>query len=383
MGCEKLKIVRFERSSSDVWNRLVDESPEAWLHHRTEWVELQTSLFKNESFMIVSDESEPLGIFVVYRSDPGPWWSFGTCNFFTGWGGGPATARGLSKKQRRVVVTFGLDYLKERAHVCRASHLEVRLPSLARVHLPPLRNDVNPLWEYGFSALPRIGSVIGLARLEGVGTPTMVVDLQDRGEEQLFASCDHDCRNAIRKAMRLGVTCVQDDGPGGLEAFHDAYKASHIHSGTQGRPLAFFQGMHRNLSEKGWLKIFLALHGEKPVASLMLLCYKDAVTYAAGGLDYDAHALSANNLLVWETMRWAKQEGKKWYETGLYFPYLREDTKLARTGKFKREFGGRAFLVFDGLSIYDWARYLERILLEETYAWRRRRSIKQIADADS
>ncbi len=130
----------------------------------------------------------------------------------------------------------------------------------------------------------------------------------------------------------------------------------------------FFERMHDTLAGNNLIKIALAFHEGKPVASALLLCYKGATTYFAGGMDYDAHRLSPHNLLFWETMRWAKAEGGSWYEMGPYFPYLSPEAKMARIGNFKREFGGRAFVLFEGMLVYDWTRYLSRILLEETWA---------------
>lgn len=365
-----MEIVHFDQASKRDWDRLVDGSPEAWLNHRSEWVELQASRFNNESFMVLSDEGKPLAVFVVYLSAPGRWWRFGTLFLFTGWGGGPAMAQGLSVKERENAIRFALGYLKGRARECKASHLEVRLPSLAPAYLPPVRTEVNPLWEYGFSALPKLGSTLGFERLKGVNTPTMIVELESKDDEQLFAECTQACHTAVRKAERAGVACIRDDGPEGLKVFSDNYKASHMRSGAQGWPFDFFQTMHNTLSDKAW--VFHARQGEKTLASVILLSYKDGVTYAAGGMTEDGRLLSVNNLLTFETMKWAKREGKKWCEIGPYFPYLQDDVKLARIGKFKREFGGRAFNIFDGLFIYDWARYLEGILIEETYVRRRR-----------
>jgi len=367
-----VKAVNFKEAPEADWNTLADNSPEAWIYHRTEWIGLQTLLFTNESFMIVSDDLEPLAIFVVYRSDSGHWWRFGTQVLFTGWGGGPAMVNGLSDKQRQSVVSFSLKHLRGRARQCRASHLEVRLPSLAAAYLPPARTEVNPLWEHGFSALPKLGSTLGLEKLKGIITPTVIIDLQGKNERQLFDGCSHACRNLVRKAMRGGVNCTQDDGPEGLDAFFANYASSHQRSETSGRPFDFFKRMHAALSKGDWMKIFLARHNGKTVASALLLSYKDGVTYAAGGVNDEGRRLSANNLLILETIKWALGEGKKWYETGLFFPYLQEDSKLGKIGDFKREFGGRDFNIFDGQFIYSWTRYLEQVLMEEIYLRRRR-----------
>jgi hypothetical protein len=372
-----VKIVPFNQIDPNVWNKFVDESPEAWLYHRAEWVELEVAEgYQNESFMVVSDDGQRLGIFCVYLSGQGPWWRLWERYFHTGHcRSGPAMAFGLNLKQRKNVTVFGLDYLKKRGEIYSANRLEVRLPSLAPAYLPPSRSEISPLYQYGFNTFPMYG-ISGIGRMQTVVTPTTIVELLSADEEGLFAALSTRGRNSIRKAYRSDVTCIQHDGVVGLETFYIPYKSSHLHSGATEKPPAFFQKMQKNLAEKGYMKIFIALFERKTVASVLLLCYKDAVTYYAGGVDYTAQQLRPQNLLLWETLKWAKQNGWKWYEMGPYFPYLPEDNKMAGLGLFKRQFGGREFSLFEGIFFYNWPMYLGGALVEETrlqiYYWLRR-----------
>jgi len=367
---EKVKIVPFNQIDPGVWNKLVDESPEAWLYHRTEWIELeQVGGHQNESFMVISDKGQALGIFCVYLLRRGPWWRLWDDYLHTGHcRSGPAMADGLSTKQRKEVTVFALDYIERRARIYGANRLEVRLPSLAPAYLPPLRSEINPLWQYGFSTFPMYGTS-GIRRLQTAITPDTIVELQKGDEGSLFASLDTRGRNAVRKAGRAGVTCVEGDGLKGVEVFHMLYESSHIRSGAANRPLTFFRKMYESLAAKGWLKIFVAFFGTNPVASVLLLCYKDAVTYYAGGVDYAAQQLRPHNLLVWETLKRAQQKGCKWFEMGPYFPYLPEENKMAGVAFFKRQFGGREFPLFEGLLFYNWPMYIAGVLVEET-KWR-------------
>jgi lipid II:glycine glycyltransferase (peptidoglycan interpeptide bridge formation enzyme) len=225
---------------------------------------------------------------------------------------------------------------------------------------------VNPLSEYPFGTFPKYSSSLGIGRLIGMSTPTTIVELSGRDEESLFADCSHACRNLVRKALRSGVTCIQDNGLKGLEDFYRPYEVSFRRSRSEKRPLAFFKTIYERLAEKGLMRVFLALYDGKPIASALLLCYKNALTYYAGGLDYDAHQLSPSNLLIWESLKGARAAGWAWYETGPFFPYLPTDHKMARIGQFKREFGGKPHLLFEGLLVYNWRSYLVRVFLEES-----------------
>lgn len=361
-----MKIIPFDQVDPNLWNQFVDESPEAWLYHRTEWTELEeTQGYQNESFTILSDKGQPLGIFCVYLSDRGPWWRLWDRHLHTGHcRSGPAFLRGLSEKERKEVMSFALGYLEDLARRAKVNRLEIRLPSLAPTSLPPLRSEINPLWEYGFVPFPMYGTS-GIARLQKAITLTSIVHLQGSDEEHLFKDLSDPSQRAVRKAAGAGVTCLQGNGMAGLKAFYTTYQASYLRSGSAMRPFAFFQEMYERLSEKGWMKTFLAFYEEKPIASVLLLCYKDAVTYYAGGVDYTAQQLRPHNLLFWETLRWAKQGGWKWYEIGPYFPYLPKEDKMSRIGHFKRQFGGSSFPLFEGAFFYNWPLYLGGALVEE------------------
>ena len=362
-----VNTVPFNQIDPKVWNKFVDESPEAWLYHRTEWMEIEeVEGYQNESFMVLSDEGSPLGIFCVYLSSRGPWWRLWERYFHTGHcRGGPAMVGGLSAKHREEVFISALDYLKKRAQIYRSDRLEVRLPSLAPAYLPPMRGEINPLGEYGFRAFPMYGRS-GVGRLRGNITPTTIVELHGNDEETLFSALSPMCRKAVRKATRAGVTCMEGNGSRDLELFYALYESSYLRSASERRPFTFFCRMSENLAEKGWMKVFLAHHEEKPIASILLLSYKDALTYYAGGVDYDAQLLRPHQLLFWETLRWARQNGWRWYEMGPYFPYLPKDNKMARIGFFKRQFGGREFSLFEGVFFYNWPMYCWGALLEET-----------------
>lgn len=362
-----VRIIPFNQIDQNVWNNFVDVSPEAWLYHRTEWMELEERRgLQNESFMISSENGDPLGIFCVYLSRRGHWSHLWEHYFHTGHGrSGPAMAKTLELKQRRDAIRFALDYLEKRAKVCKANRLEICLPSLAPAYLPPLRGESNPLWEYGFSVFPMYG-VSGIGRLQAAITPDTVIELTSDNEESLFASFDTRGRNAVRKAERSGITCGPRDGLSGLEGFYTGYASSFSRSGAPMTSLRFFEQLYQNLAPRGWIKTFIALYEGRPVAGVLLLSYKDAVTYYAGGTDYSFQQLRPGNLILWESMKWARREGLKWYEMGPHFPYLSKNNKLAQIGFFKRQFGGREFCLFDGVLFYRWPIYLGGALIEES-----------------
>ena len=160
---------------------------------------------------------------------------------------------------------------------------------------------------------------------------------------------------------------MESDGPKHLDAFYSTYESSHLRSGSSRRPLAFFHKMSEKLARKNWMKIFVAHHEGNPIGSILLLCYKDALTYYAGGVDYAAQLLRPHPLLFWETLKWAQRAGWRWYEMGPHFPYLSKENKMARIGYFKQQFGGREFPLFEGVLLYHRPLYYGGTLIEEAY----------------
>ncbi len=63
-----MRIVHYSDNSSEAWNNLCDESDEAWLFHRYEWIDIEARYFAQEnlSFAITGEDHKVLGFQPLY-----------------------------------------------------------------------------------------------------------------------------------------------------------------------------------------------------------------------------------------------------------------------------------------------------------------------------
>ncbi|MDE8668155.1 GNAT family N-acetyltransferase [Pseudarthrobacter sp. H3Y2-7] len=144
-----------------------------------------------------------------------------------------------------------------------------------------------------------------------------VVRSLDLSAEELWMDFDHKVRKNVKKAQRLGVT-IEVDLEG--EFFDDFYR---IYKDTMDRRSAssgyyfgedFFRAIHESLS--GQFAYFHARHEERIVSTeLVLLSEENAYSFLGGTLG-EAFDKRPNDLLKFEIMKWAGQNGKKRFVLG-------------------------------------------------------------------
>jgi len=109
------------------------------------------------------------------------------------------------------------------------------------------------------------------------------------------------------------LTCEKAKGWMSWTKFYSIYELSYRHSGTVERPFQLLSKNERPSRGRGWMSIFMPI-AARDQSERSPLCYKNAVTYYAGGLTFRT-GIAAHNLLLWEAMKWARQEGgngSKW-----------------------------------------------------------------------
>ena len=159
---------------------------------------------------------------------------------------------------------------------------------------------------------------------------TMELDLS-RGEEGLWKSFDPKLRNQIRKPQRSGLLC-EIDPPGALEAFYAVFSRNMRDLGTPVYPPSFFRAVRRAFP--GHTHILVVKKGETPVAAGFLFHFRDRVEIPWASSIRDFNSLSPNNLLYWDSIRFAISEGARLFDMG-------RSTPDEGTYKFKAQWGAK------------------------------------------
>lgn len=173
-------------------------------------------------------------------------------------------------------------------------------------------NVVSEFIRYGLfnvEAIPYLGEQITRQQ-------NFIVDLQS-SEDLLWQSFEAKVRRNVNKAKREEVQVEFSSSSDGLEIFHPIYQATmdrHNAGSEYCFSTEFFDVIHRELPKQ--FAYFHAFSNGRPVSTELVLISEDTVYFFLGGTLLEGFPMRTNELLKFEIMKWAKQNGKKRYVLG-------------------------------------------------------------------
>lgn len=133
------------------------------------------------------------------------------------------------------------------------------------------------------------------------------LDLQ-RSTDTLFHNFHKDCvQRKIRRAEREGLKYEVGNSERLLQMFFQLFVKTRRRQRLPPQPLAWFQGLASAFGDD--LEIHIASKSDVPLAGIMTLCHKKSITYKYGGSDASLHRVGGMALLLWNTIREAKEKG--------------------------------------------------------------------------
>ena len=161
---------------------------------------------------------------------------------------------------------------------------------------------------------------------------TVVLDLL-KNEQELLSDMRTKHRQYIRKAEKNGVTIVKGD-ESNLSDFTKIMNEIGSERGYQLHDGAYYKKVYEIFSKTNSAEIFLAKIGTEVVGSYMMIFSKSTAFEMYGGCNKKGNDLLASYLLKWETIKFSKSIGKKYYDQwGAEFKY-------PGLVQFKEGFGG-------------------------------------------
>jgi hypothetical protein len=177
-----------------------------------------------------------------------------------------------------------------------------------------------------------------------------VLELTDDEERILSRFRDSTKRN-IRKARKEGVAVRISRSLESVGSFYRLNCLTRKEHGLPPQPFFFFRNLHSQILSKGHGITVLASHGDKDIAGSLYLHFGDKAFYKYGASDKKYQHLRANNLVMWEAIRWFARNGCK------IFCFGRTEPENEGLRQFKTGWGTRE----DGLYYYKYN------LLEKQY----------------
>jgi hypothetical protein len=135
------------------------------------------------------------------------------------------------------------------------------------------------------------------------------------GIEQVFKGFHKDCvQRKIRKAEREGVTYEGGNSEELLRKFYQLMVLTRRRQQLPPQPLAWFRNLSQTLGDS--LKVRVALHERRPVASIITLRFRDTEVYKYGCSDPRFANLGGTQWLFWKTIQEAVGLGLKELDLG-------------------------------------------------------------------
>jgi hypothetical protein len=131
----------------------------------------------------------------------------------------------------------------------------------------------------------------------------------ETGEEAMFARLKGTVRTAIRKAIGEGVKVEMLTT---LEAVRDFSRLNDLTRRAHGlppQPFSFFRSLHRNVIAGGSGVVARATIEGRPVGACVYFFRGPRAIYKYGASDRAFQHLRANDLVMWEAMRWLAGRG--------------------------------------------------------------------------
>lgn len=145
---------------------------------------------------------------------------------------------------------------------------------------------------------------------------TYLLDLC-RPLDMILRSFHQSCvQRAIKRAYKSDIKIIYAKSLSDVKKFYHLYLKMRINYGLLPQPYKFFSQMWEIMSEKDYIEILLAEYRGRAVSSILILKYKDTVTYEYGATEPGMFYLKPSHLLLWEAIKKAKNQNYKIFDFG-------------------------------------------------------------------
>jgi peptidoglycan pentaglycine glycine transferase (the first glycine) len=161
-----------------------------------------------------------------------------------------------------------------------------------------------------------------------------VLDIRPE-DEQILSAMKPKGRYNIKVAERNGVSVSQENN---LDAFYRLYTETAAHDKFTTRPKSYFDDFIKSVPGT---VIWIARIKKRPIATALVVFYKDTASYLYGGTSREAASSMPAYLLHWEAIREAKRRNSSWYDFGEIPPTDNPNHPLFGLRSFKLKFGAK------------------------------------------
>jgi lipid II:glycine glycyltransferase (peptidoglycan interpeptide bridge formation enzyme) len=198
---------------------------------------------------------------------------------------------------------------------------------------------------------------------------TLILSLEP-DEDTLLRQMHEKTRYNIRLSRRRMVKVVHYTDAKHVDEFWQLAQEVERRGRFYYYPRSYYETLMKVLGQRGQAHLFVARWKKRTVAAIILVGFGNTLTYVHGASAYRYRAVMAPHLLHWEAIRWAKEQGYRYYDFFGIAPANVPRHPWAGITRFKLGFGGRTQhyigtwdLAFDAnwYEATEWLRLLRRL----------------------
>ena len=339
-------------NNKEAWNSFAQQCDDAWFWHTTNWMEYTQEYsgekyIANRSFLIVENH-EPVAIcpvIVEISSLAANTHQFSCLGLPIPF---PAMRNELSYEKRQLALKLYTQMLTTIAQEEAVGYVSVRVPSVATSYLTHGIPVSNALLRYGY---------IDLAYL------TQIIDLR-RDLKELWAEVRKGHKSDVKRANKTCHVEVWDQHNITANKFQEYQLLHQKDAGRVTRSQRTFDLMLSWVAE-GHAILVEADHGGQAAGFSLMILFRTGAYYGSSCKDPELPDVPAAHLIQWSTIRWLKEHGFEWYDTGLQQFcsqwFEQASPKDLSIAGFKRGFGGSTVPLMTAEFFYT------RALLKSTF----------------
>jgi len=295
----ELKIAK--KDDRELWNELVEKSPHGTIFHTWKFLKIIEKHTNSKLYPIIGMKgTTPIGVYPLFLQK----------KFFT--------RIVLSPPSKALLLYLGpaivnYDKLKQSKKESTSVEFQRKVNEFleseinynyVRVRTSPGLIDSRPFLWTDYKVEPLY---------------TYIIDIE-KGPEYVWKNFNKQVRIDINKTKREGVK-VEIGDKTELEFIRKSVASRFIEQGLRsGDYSKYLSDLYKSYSEN--MKIFVGRYNNEYAGGLTLLCYKDKVSLWIGIPKTELQGIYPNDLIVWESIKWACENGYKIMAAG-HDPRLR------------------------------------------------------------
>ena len=163
-----------------------------------------------------------------------------------------------------------------------------------------------------------------------------LIDLRE-SKEKLWNNLSRKRRNNIRRGMKRGVIVDEITDKDQIPLFYNLIRETYKNAKLPLADISLFESVFELLVPKGNARFFVAMHENKYIGAILVLCYKKIIYDLYAGASRKYLYLCPNDILAWHVIAWGTERSYHVFDFG----GAGDPNKKYGVRDFKKQFGGK------------------------------------------